>query len=140
MWDSDAPGCLGLIVVAVASGLVWYFYTARYRSQTGKLQLFNPNPNLIPQRTPTRTTDDSNDSIPRRQSSSSASDGWTARKTKSTSSYRPTMTRDIELIRRVKSKLGLMDDDFTPGEKYAPFRQSHQFPGSATETTSGCAA
>jgi hypothetical protein len=32
-----------------------------------------------------------------------------------------TMTGDTELLRRVSVKLGLMNDDFSPGDEYAGF-------------------
>jgi len=35
------------------------------------------------------------------------------------------MTGDTELIRRVSVKLGLMNDDFSPGDEYAGFLKDH---------------
>jgi len=36
-----------------------------------------------------------------------------------------TMTGDTELLRRVSVKLGLMNDDFSPGDEYAGFIKDH---------------
>jgi hypothetical protein len=35
------------------------------------------------------------------------------------------MTGDGELVRRVLVKIGLMNDDFTPGDKYSSFMGEH---------------
>ena len=35
------------------------------------------------------------------------------------------MTGDPELLRRVSVKIGLMDDDYTPGENYQSFITEH---------------
>ena len=35
------------------------------------------------------------------------------------------MTGDAELIRRVSVKIGLMDEDFTPGDNYQAFVEEH---------------
>jgi len=35
------------------------------------------------------------------------------------------MTGDTELVRRVSVKIGLMDDDYTPGDDYQSFVTSH---------------
>jgi hypothetical protein len=35
------------------------------------------------------------------------------------------MTGDSELIRRVSVKLGLMNDDFSPGDEYVGFLKDH---------------
>ncbi len=35
------------------------------------------------------------------------------------------MTGDAELVRRVSVKIGLMDDDYTPGDNYQEFLTEH---------------
>ncbi|HJU92150.1 MAG TPA: hypothetical protein VJ656_04360 [Pyrinomonadaceae bacterium] len=115
-------GCLGLIVVAIAGVLIYYFaYNATYSTNRND----DDNINIITNRNSnsndnSATNDNDNSS---RSSSSSASSMSDDDKHKL---YQAAlMTGDPELVRRVSVKLGLMDDDYTPGDNYQSFVTDH---------------
>ncbi len=115
-------GCLGLIVVAIAGGLLYYAmrrgpvrrsYNYNYNVSTNRNSNSNANSDL-----PSNINANSNSS-----SSSSASSMSDDDKHKL---YQAAgMTGDAELIRRVSIKIGLMDEDYTPGENYQSFISEH---------------
>jgi hypothetical protein len=115
-------GCLGLIVVAIAGGLIYFFmsrsparrsYNYNYNVSTNRNSNSNANSDL-----PSNINANSNSS-----SSSSASSMSNDDKHKL---YQAAgMTGDAELIRRVSIKIGLMDEDYTPGEHYQSFISEH---------------
>ena len=115
-------GCLGLIVVAIAGGLIYFFmsrsparrsYNYNYNVSTNRNSNSNANSDL-----PSNINANSNSS-----SSSSASSMSDDDKHKL---YQAAgMTGDAELIRRVSIKIGLMDEDYTPGENYQSFISEH---------------
>jgi hypothetical protein len=101
-------GCLGLIVVVIAAGFVYWRYqkapvpdNANYNSN----QSSNRNSNS-PSSTP--------------GSSSSLSDDNRHRLFQAAS-----VARDSELLKKVNKKLGLVDADDTPNDKYAEFMKDH---------------
>ncbi|MDX6500603.1 MAG: hypothetical protein QOG23_3863 [Blastocatellia bacterium] len=101
-------GCLGLIVVVIAAGFVYWRYqkapvpdNANYNSN----QSSNRNSNS-PSSTP--------------GSSSSLSDDNRHRLFQAAS-----VARDNELLKKVNKKLGLVDADGTPNDKYADFIKDH---------------
>ena len=119
-------GCLGLIVVMIAGGLIWYF---AYRSAVTRRdewlanvnRNFNFNSNL---NSNSNSNDNENDNSSS-NSSSSTEAGSLSDDEKHKLYYAANVTADIELIRRVNVKLGLMNDDFTPGDKYEKFVKEH---------------
>ncbi len=114
-------GCLGLIVVVIAV-CVLYFLMGPQLWTTA-----NRNTD-IDFDSPTTTNSNSNDNKDENTSSNSASstdDGSLSEDEKHKLYYAANVTGDVELIRRVNVKLGLMDDDFTPGEKYEEFVRAH---------------
>jgi hypothetical protein len=110
-------GCLGLIVVAVAGVLIYYFAGGRTSRDTNFNVTTNRNSNL----NDNSDTND-NDNSP---SSSSSSATSMSDDDKHKLYQAALMTGDAELIRRVSVKLGLMDDDYTPGENYQSFVTAH---------------
>ncbi len=112
-------GCLGLIVVVIAGGLIWYFAYRPLATRSDEVAnmerelegLVNRNSNA-------------------NENSSSTSSGTTTADSLSEDEkhklfFAANATGDVELIRRVNVKLGLMDEDFTPGEKYEEFTNDH---------------
>ncbi len=114
-------GCLGLIVVAIV-GCVIYFV---YYSQSRRYSAYNYNYNVN-----TNSNSNSNDnsdltSNTNDNSSSSTSDSSMSDDDKHKLYQAANMTGDPELIRRVSVKIGLMEDDFTPGPNYQTFIAEH---------------
>ena len=117
-------GCLGLIVVAIAGCLIYFF---AYRSTPGRSYNYNVstnrNSNLNYNSDTTNTNANDNSSSSNSSSSSTASSMSEDDKHKL---YQAAgMTGDAELIRRVSIKIGLMDEDYTPGENYQSFIANH---------------
>ena len=112
-------GCLGLIVVAIAAGLIYFFYqrSAPYREYNSNIYTRNTNTNS---NSDTNTNDNSNSSNTSSSSSSSLSNDDQHKLYQAAA-----MTGDQELLRRVSVKLGLMDDNYQPGDKYSEFLTEH---------------
>ncbi|HZI61046.1 MAG TPA: hypothetical protein VFD62_10055 [Pyrinomonadaceae bacterium] len=117
-------GCLSLIVVGIAGVLIFYFgwrnagsfdSYANYNSNSNDNLNLNSNDN---------TNDDSTNRSSSNSSSSSSSDDYTEDE-KHKLFQAAAMTADLELQRRVWVKIGIVDDDFTPGSKYADFIDAH---------------
>jgi|SRR5215212_7821240 len=114
-------GCLGLIVVVIAGGLIYYFVnrSAAYRNYN-----FNVSTNR------NSNTNDNSDFSSNRNSNSSNSSSTSISSSMSEDDkhklYQAAgMTGDAELIRRVSVKIGLMDEDYTPGDNYQSFIAEH---------------
>lgn len=110
-------GCLGLIVVAVAGGLIYYFAQS-YSSDR------NYNSDIT-----TNRNSNSNDSITNSNDNSSSSSSRTASSLSHDEKHKlyqaALMTADQEVIRRVSVKMGLMDEDYTPGAEWEQFITDH---------------
>jgi hypothetical protein len=104
-------GCLGLIVVVVAAGLVYFF------SQRGLLiGGDNRNANINSNRNSnSNSSDSSTDESPTTLSDDDQHKLFHA----------ASATRDTALMNRVWRKLGLTDADGTPNDKYAEFTKDH---------------
>jgi hypothetical protein len=111
-------GCLGLFVVLVA-GVALFFLFPRgsglynYNISTNRNSNSDSDSNLNAN-TKANSNSDTN------SSSSSLSEDERHRLY-----HAAFMTGDVELLRRVQVKLGLMDEDFTPGDDYLTFVQEH---------------
>jgi len=108
-------GCLGLIVVIVAAGLIYYF--SQRRSTTisdypGGNYNVNSNQN-------SNTNSNSDDSSPDDSATSMNEDE------QHKLFHAASATRDSATMQRVWKKLGLTDADGTPNDKYAEFTKDH---------------
>lgn len=112
-------GCLGLIVVVIAAGLIYFFYRSTpyrdYNSNVYTNRNTNTNDN-----SDTDTNDNSNSSNTSSSSASSLSNDDQHKLYQAAA-----MTGDQELLRRVSVKLGLMDENYQPGERYSEFLTEH---------------
>ena len=109
-------GCLGLIVVAIAGGLIYYFMmgqAAKYRAATRD---YNFNVNL-------NSNSNSNSSNSNSSSSSSASSMSDDDKHKLY--HAATVTGDTDLVKRVSIHIGIMNDEGMPLDEYRSFMTSH---------------
>jgi|SRR6185369_16363701 hypothetical protein len=119
-------GCLGLIVVAIAGGLIYYFmnraahnYNRNYNFNVSTNRNSNSNDNSDF----TNRNDNASNSS---NSSSSSSDSSMSDDDKHKLYQAASMTGEGELLRRVCVKLGLTNDDFTPaGDNYEKFVAEH---------------
>ena len=115
-------GCLGLIVLVIAGCVFFYLYSRN--AVTARRSEWNFNSN----RTTILNSND-NDNANANENSSSSSSSTTADSLSEDDKHKlffaANATGDVELIRRVNVKLGLMEEDFTPGEKYQEFTREH---------------
>ena len=124
-------GCLGLIVVGVAVAAFWLLV---YRQPAVRRvsRDYNVNINL------NDNSSNANDSTPNVNASSNSSSNSNANSSSTSSSassmsdddkhklfQAASMTGDGELVRRVLVKIGLMNEDFTPGDNYSRFMGEH---------------
>ena len=114
-------GCLGLIAVTIIGCVVYFFYYAQARRYSANSNYnFNINTNSN-----TNTNDNSDLTSNTNDNSSSTSDSSMSNDDKHKLYQAATMTGDPELIRRVSVKIGLMEDDYTPGANYQAFIAEH---------------
>lgn len=115
-------GCLGLIVVTVAGVLIYYFAlrpsSGRYVANANYNRNFNLNDNE-------NTNDSDNTNSSSSSSSSSSADDSMSDDDKHKLFQAAAITGDTELQRRVWVKIGIVEDDYTPGPKYEEFVGSH---------------
>jgi hypothetical protein len=115
-------GCLGLIVVLVAGCLLWFFY---YRSARDRYDRYaNINFNSRNFNLNSNENENRDDATNSSSSSSSESSDYTEDE-QHRLFQAAAVTGDLELQRRVWVKIGIVDEDFTPGDKYASFVDSH---------------
>ena len=113
-------GCLGLIVVVIAAGLIFYFAQSNSTNRDFDITTnrnSNSNDDTI------NSNDNDNSSSSSSSSSSAASSLSDDEKHKL---YQAAgMTGDAVVMRRVSVKLGLMNDDYTPGDNFRQFVIEH---------------
>jgi hypothetical protein len=116
-------GCLGLIVVGVAGVLIYFFYSG-YRDANDRIANYNVNRNF---------NLNSNDNDNANSTSSNSSDSSNSSSSSSTYSddekhrlfHAASMTADFELQRRVWTKIGILEDDYSTGDKFTDFGVEH---------------
>ncbi|HEX5873149.1 MAG TPA: hypothetical protein VFY60_00790 [Pyrinomonadaceae bacterium] len=122
-------GCLGLIVVGIAVALIFYFSTSgglfSYSgSGTNRNSSSNRNSNSSNSNDDTINSND-NDNSSSSSSSSSSSASSLSDDDKHKLYHAALMTGDQQLIQRVSVKMGLLNEDFTPGAKWEEFITNH---------------
>jgi len=118
-------GCLGLIVVGVVCVVLFVMWkpsssTSNYNFNISTNRNSNSGSNA---NSNSSSTSDSNSGTSNKNSSSSSSALSDDDKHKLYQAAN--MTGDTELIRRVSVKIGLMNEDFTPGDEYVSFVRDH---------------
>ncbi len=111
-------GCLGLIVIVIAAGFVYWKYQKAPAPDNA-----NYNSNRSSDRNSNTTGSATNTSSPKSSapdSSSSLSDDNRHKLFQAAS-----VTHDNELMKKVNKKLGLLDSDGSPNNKYAEFVKDH---------------
>ena len=124
-------GCLGLIVVAIAGLLIYFFtrparsrYDYNYNVSTNRNSNSNYNANSS-SNSNTNNSNDNNNSNSTNTNSSSTSASSMSDDDKHKLYQAAFQTSDQELLRRVSVKIGLMNDDYTPGANYSSFISEH---------------
>jgi hypothetical protein len=117
-------GCLGLIVIAIAGGLIYYFMRSAATNRNYNFNVStNRNSNSNDNSDLTTNRNDNDNSSNSNSSSSSASS--VSEEDKHRLYHAAGMTGDTELVNRVNVKLGLLNEDFTPGDDYQKFVLAH---------------
>jgi hypothetical protein len=114
-------GCLGLIVVAVAGGLIWFF---AYRTAT-RTANYNYNYNRNINLSSNANDDDATNSSSSSSNSSSSSGAAMTDDEKHKLFHAASITGDYELQRRVWTKLGIVEEDYSTGDKFRDFGVAH---------------
>ena len=115
-------GCLGLIVAAIAGVLIYLFALPAAKSREYN---FNVSTNR-------NSNTNDNTEVPGNINANSNSSNSSSSDVSSMSNddmhklyYAAGMTGEGEVVRRVSVKLGLTDEDFTPGANYEKFVHEH---------------
>ena len=116
-------GCLGLIVVVIAGGLGYFFYMRQSAVRASRNS--NYNVNLRDSNSNSNSNDNSNDDSNSNSNSNSSSASSMSDDDKHKLFHAASVTADAELIRRVNVKIGILNDDFTPGDDYQQFAIDH---------------
>ncbi len=114
-------GCLGLIVVVIAGGLI-YYYASREWSASRRNINFNINSNRNVNSN--RNANSNNDSTNSSTSSSSSADSL-SEDDKHKLFQAAAVAGDAELQRRVWVKIGIVEEDFTQGNRFGEFAADH---------------
>jgi hypothetical protein len=115
-------GCLGLILVVVAGGLIYFFAYRQVSTLANRDYNYNYNVNLNSNSNSDSNSNsaDNSDSNSNISAPSSISDD-----DKHKLFHAASVTVDAELIQRVNVKIGLLNSDFTPGDEYQQFVIDH---------------
>ena len=117
-------GCLGLIAVTIIGCVIYFFYYAQGRRYSAADSNYNVNINT--NRNSNSNSNDNTDLASNTNANSSSSSSTSMSDDDKHKLYQAaTMTGDPELLRRVSVKIGLMDDDYTPGANYRTFIAAH---------------
>ena len=117
-------GCLGLIVLGVV-GAVVYFLVMKPAASNRNYN-FNYNGNFNRNSNNSNAGSNSNSTPNVNASSNSSSSSSSMSDDDKHKLYQAALTTgDTELLRRVSVKLGLMNEDFTPGDEYTEFVKDH---------------
>lgn len=123
-------GCLGLLVVVIVGCVIYFFYYSQNRRYSASNYNYNFN---INSNSNSNTNDNSdsnsnanaNDNTNSSSNSNSTSTSSISDEDKHKLYQAATMTGDTELLRRVSVKIGLMNEDYTPGDNYQTFVAEH---------------
>ena len=119
-------GCLGLIVVAIAGGLIYYFMMSAATNRNYNFNVSTNRNSNLNDNSDFTTNGNSNDNDNSSNDNSSSSSASSMSDDDKHKLYQAAgMTGDAELVRRVSVKIGIMEEDFTPGDNYQAFIAAH---------------
>ena len=111
-------GCLGLIVLVVAAGLIFFFSASRRTYTANRNYNYNVN-------TANRNSNLNNNSSTSASPSTATSTSSLSDDDKHKLYHAAFVTGDEELLRRVEVKIGITDADYTRGDKYQDLLIEH---------------
>lgn len=118
-------GCLGLIVVAIAGGLIYFFYASQSTRYERAARNYNFNDNL----NDNSSNSNSNSNFDSNSNSNSDSTNSTSSSMSDDDKHKlyhaATVTGNSDLVNRVSVKIGIMNDDFTLKDGYQEFMAEH---------------
>ncbi|HVF21421.1 MAG TPA: hypothetical protein VM941_00020 [Pyrinomonadaceae bacterium] len=114
-------GCLGLIVVAIAGSLI-YFFVMRPAAYRAANRNYNFNVNLNRN---SNSNNVANENSADSNSNSSSSAASMSDDDKHKLYHAATVTGDSDLVNRVSVKIGIMNDDLTVKDDYQQFMVDH---------------
>ena|SRR5215213_147970 len=118
-------GCLGLIVVAIAGGLIYYFMRTSTLNRSYNFNVSTNRNSNSNDNTGLTASDNDNSSNSSTSSDSPGSTSSMSADEKHRLYHAAGMTGDSELVRRVSIKIGLTNEDFTPGANVQKFIEEH---------------
>ena len=120
-------GCLGLIVVVIAGCVVYFLWSkpTSGRNYNYNVSNINRNSNSGPSLNLNANSNSTSDSNSTGDSNSSSSSSSLTDDEKHKLYQAASMTEDAEMLRRVSVKLGIMNEDFTPGDDFLVFVKDH---------------
>jgi len=119
-------GCLGLIFIGIVGCVVYFMWVKQARTVAYNYNYnFNSNPNRNSNSNSNSNSSSDSNSGSSNTNSNSSSSSSLSDDDKHKLYQAATMTGDTEMIRRVSVKLGLMNEDFTPGDDYVSFVKDH---------------
>lgn len=118
-------GCLGLIVVVIAGCVIYFVFYNQSRRYSASNYNFNINTNSNSNSNDSNDNSDFNSNANANSNSSSSSSSSLSDDDKHKLYHCAGMTGDGEVVRRVSVKIGLMNEDFTPGANYEQFVKDH---------------
>ena len=118
-------GCLGLIVLVVIGAALYFLSLGRLATNSN----YNPNININSNRDTNSNANENsnatNSSSPSNSSNSSNSSTSMSDDDKHKLFQAASMTADTDLVHRVSVKIGLINEDNSPGAAYAGFVREH---------------
>lgn len=115
-------GCLGLVVVAIAGCLIWYFAAREYRPGFARNSNYNANINA---NSNTSTADSDSNANTGSGSSGTATATRMSDDDKHKLYHAATVTKDTDTMVRVWKRLGLTDSSGAPNDAYREFAKEH---------------
>lgn len=114
-----SAGCLGLIVVGIAGGLVWFMSARSLSSSTNRG--YNSNTNSGPSRNANANTDSDENA----NAKSATPDSSASVDDKHKLYHAATASGDSDIMIRVQRKLGLISANGVPNSEFAEFAKEH---------------
>src|SRR2546423_6850146 len=119
-------GCLGLIVVGIASCAIYFLVYRQPARRASRDYTFNVNVSNENSNSNSNLNSNENANANENENSnSSTSVSSMSDDDKHKLFQAATVTGDGELLRRVEVKLGLVNEDFTPGQDFQKFLGDH---------------
>jgi len=118
-------GCLGLIVIVIAGCVLYFLWSKPTSGRSYNFNVSNINRNSNSTTSSNSNSNSTSESNSTSDSNSSSSSSSLSDDEKHKLYQAASMTGDAEMLRRVYVKLGIMNEDFTPGDDFLVFVKDH---------------